>query len=45
MSARLLLLVIAAVVFAVAALWQPGPPRVSLVALGLCLLTVSFALP
>jgi len=45
-SVRLLLLVVAAVVFAVAALWTPtSPPRVNLLAAGLCFLAVSFALP
>jgi len=43
-SVRLLLLVIAAVLFAVGAVWTPAaPPRFSLVSAGLFFLAVSFA--
>jgi len=46
MTVRLLLLVISAVLFAVAALWTPAaPPRVNLLAAGLAFLAVSFAVP
>ena len=43
---RSLCLVIAAVIFAAAALWAPpNPPRLSLVPAGLTFLTLAFLLP
>lgn len=46
MSVKLLCLVIAAVLFAVAALWTPpAPPRFNLIAAGLTFLTLSFVFP
>jgi hypothetical protein len=43
---RTLCLAIAAVVFAVAALWQPAsPPKLNLVAAGLTFLALAFLLP
>jgi hypothetical protein len=45
-SVRLLLLVVAAVLFAVAAIWAPpAPPKFNLVAAGLTFLTLSFLFP
>ena len=46
MSVKLVCLVIAAVLFAVAAIWAPpAPPKFNLVAAGLTFLTLSFLFP
>ena len=46
LTPRSLALLLAALVFAVSALWTPaGPPRVSLVSLGLFLVAVALLLP
>ena len=46
MTIHLLLLVIAAVLFAVAALWSPpAPPKFNLVAAGLTFFALSFVFP
>jgi len=45
-SVKLVCLVIAAVLFAVAAIWAPpAPPKFNLVAAGLTFLTLSFLFP
>jgi hypothetical protein len=41
-TARFLLLLLAAVFFAVAAVWTPPGQRVALVPAGLCLLAIAF---
>lgn len=46
MSVHILLLVIAAVLFAVGAVWSPSsPPRFSLMSAGLCFFALSFLFP
>lgn len=45
MTVRLLCLVIAAVCFAVATLWQPSPSRFNLVSAGLTFFVLSFIFP
>lgn len=46
MSVHILLLVIAAVLFAVGALWSPpAPPKFNLMSAGLCFFALSFLFP